>query len=268
MFKQKSFIYLIILIFVQCCFVLAGLEWQMKFVNKKGKKDVIGEIHLYAQNGNVREEFIKGTTNPLAKEGGYFLYKSEGNTVYFVNPKDKTYAEFPLELMLQSLAASQMMEINISNAKVEVSKLPNETIDSYKCNHLVLNSSYDMKMKIMFMSMEHHIEQIHELWMTKDIAVNEISSVYLDKSFKTGLKGVDELTEKYKDILKDRGFIIKSVMDQKTTDLKTNKTEHSIVEMTAYNIQTKNLDNSLFEIPANYKKIELIPTNLPFGKQK
>lgn len=268
MLKKKFFICLLVLTIVQSYFVLAGLEWHAKIVNMRGEKEDIGNVHLYAQSGNVREEFTKGRVNPLAKEGSYFLYKSEGNMVYLVNPKDKTYAEFPMELMLQSMTSSQMMQITISNAKVDVKKLATETIGSYKCEHIMINSSYDMKMKVMFMSMEHHIEQVNELWLTKDVPINEISDNYFQKSFKTGLKDLDDLIKKYQDVIGDKGFMMKSILDNKTTDLKTKKTEHTIMEIDTYDVQSKKLDSSLFEIPANYNKVELFPTELPFGKKK
>lgn len=268
MLKKKFFICLLVLTIVQSCLVLAGLEWHTKIVNKRGEKEGVGNIHLYAQEGNVREEFTKGKVNPLAKEGSYFLYKSEGNMVYLVNPKDKTYAEFPLELMLQSMSSSQMMQITISNAKVDVKKLAMETIGSYKCEHIVINSSYDMKMKVVFMSMEHHIEQAHELWITKDIPIKDVSENYFQKSFKTGLKDLDDLIKKYQDIIGNKGFTVKSLLEQKTTDLKTQKTEHTITEMDIYDVQSKKLDSSLFEIPANYNKVELFPAEVPFGKKK
>jgi len=266
MLKNRYFLLWIVLIILQCCYALAGLEWQMKSVIKKGEKEATGVIHLYAQNGNVREEFTEGRSSPLAKEGSYFLYKSEGNLIYLVNPKDKTYMEMPLEQMLQMLGTVQMMTIQLSNVKVNVTKLPPEKIDNYQCNHIRLDTSYDMNLKIMFMSVKQHIEQSHEIWGTKQIPIDELAATFKDKAFRLGMKDVDELIEKYKNILEDVGFIIKSVIDQTTTDLKSNKTEHSVTETTTYNIESKKLSNDLFIIPANYKKQELFPSNFP-GKK-
>ncbi len=268
MSKNKYFLLGLILIFAQCCYTLAGLEWQMKIVSKKGEKVATSMIHLYAQNGNVREEFSEGSIYPLAKEGSYFLYKSEGNLIYLVNPKDKTYTEMPLEQMLQALGAMQMMTIQLTNVKVNATKLPSEKIGNYSCNHIMLDTSYDMNLKIMFMSVKQHIEQSHEIWGTKEIPIDELAATFKEKSFKLGMKDVDELIEKYKNILEDVGFIVKSVIDHKITDLKNNKTEHTITETTAYNIESKKLSNDLFIIPANYKKQELFPSNFPMGEKK
>lgn len=52
----------------------AGLEWQGKTVSNMGQKQNIMEIHGYAQSGNVREDFVKGSPNQMFKEGSYFLF--------------------------------------------------------------------------------------------------------------------------------------------------------------------------------------------------
>lgn len=242
--------------FLKTTFVFAGVEWQAKSVTKgKGKESTI-LIHGYAQNGNVREEFVevKGE-NPLSEKGMYWLYKGEGNTVYVVNPKDKTYMAISIDSLMQfGGAAAQFMKITITNPKVEVKQLNPEMVSTYECKHIMINSTYDMEMKVVIMKTKSHVEHSQEIWAADVKAFQDMASAFRMKSFKTGMKDLDELIQKQMEPYKNLGFVIKSISTQKNTQGK--KTEITTTEMTVSDIATTNVNEDLFKIPADYKPIE------------
>ena len=252
-----------LLLLIPMATVFAGIEWQSKTATSTGEKQNIMLVHAYAQDGNVKQEFVKGMSNPLMKEGSYMLFLKGSSIIYLVNPKEKTYSEFPLDAMMQM--AGSMMQMTITNAKVDVKQLPAEKILNYACNHARIESSYDMEMKMMGFQIKNHTEQSNEMWGTTAIADKELSPLFKSMNLKTGMKELDALIEKQVSVIKDLGFPIKSVMVTKTTDQK-GKVTTITAETTVSEIVTKSLSASLFEIPKDYEKTSLLPTMPPVRK--
>lgn len=237
--------------------VFAGLEWQGKTVSTMaGQKQNSMEMHGYAQNGNVREDFVKGSPNPMFKEGSYFLFLKGNPTIYLVNPKDKTYAEMPLDAIMQM--AGSMMQMTVSNSKVDVKQLAPAKVLNYECNHIKMDASYDMEMKMMGFQVKNHTEMTHELWGATGIPEKEISPLYKSMNFKTGMKDLDVLIEKQMAVIKDLGFPVKSVMVNKTTD-QQGKTNTMTAETNVTDISVKDVNEELFKIPSDYQKTSFMP---------
>jgi len=247
------------LFLLQTTLSFGGVEWKAQLLTKVKDKEATITTHSYAQKGMVREEYVEvgKSESPLTKKGIYWLYKGDANTVYIVDPEEKTYLALSVDSLMQFAGAiTQFMKMTISNFSVEVKELGDETIDSYLCKHITINSSYDMEMKIAIMKVKSHIEQSKELWATNAISLKEFAAAFRTKPFKTGMKGLDTLIQKEMAAYKDLGFVIKSITTQKTSDVKGKISEESITEMTISDINVKDLSDDLFTIPADYKQIE------------
>lgn len=156
---KKMLIILVVLFVVQIGISAAEIEWNSQNkVNDGSAKEELSKFHCYAQNGNVRQDVIEGSLSQLIKEGSYILYREDSNNMYIVSTKEKTYLELPLDTLMGM--AANMMQIEIGDLKVM--KLEPEIILKYKCNHVKIDSSYNMKSKLMNMNLK--IEQTQELW--------------------------------------------------------------------------------------------------------
>src|SRR4030042_3453839 len=202
---KKVNLLLVLLIFIYVSAASAGLVWKSNIVSKTDGKAATIEAKYYAQDGNVRQEFVKGTMIPFAKEGSYILYKKDVQTMYIVNPAEKTYMELPLDALGGMM--SQFMTIDVE--KVKVTKLEAETVLTYKCNHIKIETSYAMKSEMV--KMESRVEQTQEVWGTFSIPTEELSAMFLNQSFKTGIKDLDEAIAKQMSAIKDVGFPIKTI---------------------------------------------------------
>ncbi len=254
---KKSFgVALICMLLTQVGLIFAGIQWQAKIVTSRADKEEAIISYVYAQDSNVREEYVEASgENVLMEKGHYWLYKGSENTVYIVNPDEKTYMALSIDSLAQLTGGlQQIMKMTISNAKVEVNKLDPETVGGYSCNHLKINTAYDMEMKILFIKTKSHIEQSKEIWGTTAIPISELANSFRTKSFKVGIVELDSLLGVEMAAYKDFGFTVKSVTIEKTTS--GNKTETSTTEMTVSDVVTKNLSSDLFTIPADYKKVE------------
>ena len=261
----KRFTIIIVAFFLlQTTAAFAGVMWKTTIVTKGKAEESTTIMQGYAQKGNVREDFVevpKGK-NAMAEKGTYYLYHGDSSMVYLVNPKDKNYMVFSVDSLMQfASSASQFMNLKITNLTTAVKELNPETVATYSCKHIMINSSYDMEMKIVFIKSKSHIDQSKELWATNAIPLQDMAGSYIAKSFKTGVKDLDALIQKETAAYENLGFVIKSITTQKTTQGK--KTETSVTETTVSDIIEKNLSTDLFKIPADYERIDLSKESPP-----
>ncbi|MEO0225411.1 MAG: DUF4412 domain-containing protein [candidate division WOR-3 bacterium] len=258
MLKRSIKVY-VFLIIILTGFAFAGLQWQMVVKSESMGKQSKMKMQIYAQKGNVREEFIEVDRSEgiLNTPGAYWLYRGNENSIYIVNPKEKNYLTMNLDSIQQ--AASTMMQqvqIKVNNLKVDVKQLPSEVVAGYKCKHININTSYDLEMNFSGMNMKTKVERSEEVWGTSSISTSELADAFRRKTFKTGIKDIDSLVQINIESQKDLGFIIKIVNVEKTTDF-SGRTTTRKTESTNLNIITKSLPNNLFSIPKDYKMVNL-----------
>lgn len=257
--KRIFILRILFLLILMAGFSFSGIEWKAKTSIKKGENEENAFLSLcYAQKGNVREEFVEigKKSDPFRKKGGYWIYRSGSETVIVVDPEEKTYMEIDLNKILQMGGAfAKFIKITITNPSVEVKKLEPESIGQYKCEHILIKTSYDIETKIAIVKTKNHVEEEKELWTTTNIPSIEIAGGFQKKPFKTGLEDLDMMIEKEMQAQKDLGFVIKAVTIQKTTD-KKGKIETNITEMIVSDITLKDLPEEIFKVPAGYKKVE------------
>jgi hypothetical protein len=257
---KKNIIFICCILFItgQTVGVFGGVEWQAKTTTKANNKVTTITTKGYAQKGFVREDFVDSTgDNQGMQKGNYMIFDPVKNVVYMVDTNKKSYTEMSIDTMSQFAgSAGQIVQMKVSNAKVDVKKLVPEKALTYNCQHLSINMSYDMETKIAFMTTKGHIDQTNEIWGSNEVSKQDFSDAYMGKSFKTSFKELDEVITKQMEAYKNIGFVLKSNMTQKTTD-QDNKIQTSTSEMTVESVSTKDLDNNLFKVPAGYKKNEI-----------
>ncbi|MGB9720630.1 MAG: DUF4412 domain-containing protein [bacterium] len=238
--------------------LFGGIEWQAHIITKtKGQESKV-IIHGYAQKGMVREEYVDVTDgkNQLTKNGMYWLYYPDKNDVYIVDPEEKAYFVMNVDSIAKFTGLlSQFVKFTIANPKIEVKKLDSENILGEDCQHLQINTSYDIETKIMIMKVKTHTEESKEIWATSR-HLEDISLNFSKKSFSSGIAELDSMVHKEMEAYENIGFIIKSITKSKTSDAKGKVTSENISEMVIENIETKDLNADLFKIPSDYKQIE------------
>ena len=157
------------------------------------------DTHTYAQGGNVKQVF-EGVVNETMFhfQDGYWLYKADEDDIYIVNDKKYNYMVIPLDGMLQMTGMlGQLVKFEILDHTINTEVLPEETLLGYPCNHLKVTTDYTMKIKIAFIKKTMKFHKVDEIWSTDKIAgLDEISSGFLKKDFKTGIPDLDEMIQK------------------------------------------------------------------------
>lgn len=221
-------------------------------------------VEGWVAGDKAKVEFEEAGNNPAAKEGAYLITKDGGRTIYFVDPAEKTYAEWDLQAML-GLAGSVMqgmgplLKMEFSDPKVE--KLAEEdggTLSGLPTKHYKYRTSYNMKIKVLGMGQEAAVVTEQDIWATDKLQDIGLGVWLRSEPPRTGNANFDKLIASQMDMA--QGFPLKTVTVSTTTQKKGKTTvTRSSMEVTQLNTNA-DVPASSFEIPAGYQETQLLPT--------
>lgn len=234
----------------------AGVTYQFKSATDiKGNKDMQGAA--FVDGTNMRIEFEKGD-GAIFKDASTVISRDGGKTLLVLDPKEKSYYEINLPDLFNTVgnamkAMGGMFTLSLANQKVEVTDAGDGgPMEGYPTRKYVVESSYDMTLKVMGMGSTSNIQSVTETWATDRLAAELMTFVQL-KSLRTGVEDFDKLIEAQTKAVK--GFPLKQVTKTITTaNGKKPQTNTTTVTITG----VKNLDvaKAKFEVPKDYKKGE------------
>jgi hypothetical protein len=240
--------------------LLAGVVYSAKTTGEgaKGAEMQSSTVRAWVSEGNAKVLF-ETSENPMTGSGSYLVTRDGGQTIYLVNPDDKTYSKWDLEAMMQ-LATGAMKMVNLKITDPKVQKLgegPGELILGVPTTHYKFRTSYGMQMKFFGMSQSNTIVQDEEIWSAPSL-LDAGFGIWLRKSPpKTGDADFDALMKS--EMQKMSGFPLKRLTVTTTTDKKgKQETTRTLMEVTELKVQA--VPDSTFEIPAGYTETELVPT--------
>jgi hypothetical protein len=240
--------------------LFAGVVYSAKTTGEgaKGAEMQSSTVRGWVSEGNARVLF-ESSENPMTESGSYLVTRDGGQTIYLVNPDDKTYAKWDLEAMMQlATGAMKMVNLKITDPKVEkLGEGPGEPILGVPTTHYKFRTTYGMQMKFFGMSQSNTIVQDEEIWSGPSL-LDAGFGIWLRKSPpKTGDKDFDALMKS--EMQKMSGFPLKRLTVTTTTDKKgKQETTRTLMEVTEMKVQP--VPESTFEIPSDYQETELVPT--------
>lgn len=255
--KKAILIGLFILIFAASAF--AGVEWKTKMVTEaqaKGQSNTI-VAQVFASGGNVKQVFESvNNENEMFKKGAYWLFKAADNSLYIVNPAEKTYSRLPLNAMMQMAGVvGKLVKIKIKNPVINNEKLGTAVVMGYPCQHSKQLMEYDMEVKIAIIKSKSHVKIEKEIWSTPKIrAMAEMGEAFRFRDFKTGIEDLDKLIEEQVKADAELGFPLKMITVNTSIDKKGNAKETSRQTMEVLSVGSKNFPASFFEIPAGFEE--------------
>ena len=139
----------------------------------------------------------------------------------------------------------------IEDYNINKEVLSPEVVNGFKCNHIKLHITYKMKMKIAFIKKTFNVEEVKEIWATKDFKYfNDYNNPFIKKNFKTGFEELDKAIKEQIGMYKEIGFPIKTI----TISIQNKKETKTVTEVS--NVQQKTFPKSFFEIPKDYQLLE------------
>ncbi len=221
------------------------------------------EVEGWVSGDKARVEF-KESANPMAPTGTWILTRDGGKTMYMVDPKEKTYAEWNLQAMLGAAGAvmngmGPLLKIEFTTPKVET--LLDEAgpaLVGLPTRHYRHRTTYVTKVRVLGMANESSVVSEQEIWTTDKLTDVGLGVWLRNDPPPTGNEQFDKLLAA--EMGKTEGFPLKSVTVTTTTQKKGNKqsVSRTTMEVTQLDINA-NVPGSSFEIPAGYKETEMTP---------
>lgn len=217
------------------------------------------EVEAWVDGPRAKVEFRESGT-PVLEGGTYILTQDGGKTLFLVDPKEKTYAEWSLEDMLQMF--SSVMEamqpiVNMEIQNVDVQALgsePGPAMHGLGTVHHRYRTTYDMQVKVLGMGRTNSVDTENQVWATQDLS-DPALGVWLTNAPKTGFPGIDELVSK--EMEQVRGFPLKTIARTTTTGQKGKRSTTTTTTMEVIELDPSvDVPASTFEIPDGYTRSE------------
>ncbi|MBN2347118.1 MAG: DUF4412 domain-containing protein [Candidatus Aminicenantes bacterium] len=253
--KKALMIGLFVVVFAVSAY--AGVEWKARTVTQaqaKGQSNTVVML-VSAQGGNVRQLFESvAYENEMFRKGSYWLFKAADETLYLVNPEEKTYSRLPLNAIMQMAGVvGKLVKVKIKNPVVNMEKLGTETLLGYPCQHSRMLMEYDMEVKVAIIKSKSHEKIEKEVWATPRLkAMEEMAEAFRFRDFKTGMEDLDTLIEEQVKAEAGLGFPLKMVTVSTSVDKKGRAKEKSRQIMEVLSLGKKSYPASFFEIPGGY----------------
>lgn len=252
----------------------AGYYWESVTLTEgqKGKQREQMVVRGWVDGPKAKIEFESGDKQGPFAEGSYWVTTDAGETIYWVDPEEKTYAEFDLEKLMTTMG--QMMDMMGGMMKFEITDVASEKLAEeaggsmlgHPTTHYRFESGYNMKMKIMGMGQEQRIDMLQDVWVTDALDARGLG-VWLrpDRALKTGNEEFDKLIDsQFRDM---KGFPLKSVVVTTTTN-KKGKSQQQTSTTEVRELREESVADTSFTVPAGYTQTELIPGMAQIGGQE
>lgn len=271
--KQQPIIVLTLLCALAAVPSFAGIHYKSvtKTEGGGGKNPADVQVEGWVSGDNAKVE-IQESANPMLQEGAFLITKNGAKTIFLVDPKEKTYAEWDPAAMLGAAGAvlngvGPLVKFEFSEPKVE--KLLEEAgpaIAGQPTRHYKYRTSYTMKVKVFGMGNETAIVSEEDIWATSQLQDPALSVWLRADALKTGNEQLDKLIASDRE--KINGFPLKTVVVSTSTNKKNNKQTTSRTTMEVTQLDTNaTVPASAFEIPAGYEKTEMMMPMQPGGRQ-
>jgi hypothetical protein len=229
-------------------------------VEAEGQKPQRTRVEAWIDGPSARIVFAEAGV-PTFEKGQYLLTRDGGETLYLVDPDEKTYAEWDLEAMLRAFGAimqSIQPLVNLKIDNVEVVKLgeePGGTLHGVPTTHFSFRSEYDMSIRVLGMSRASHVEAVQETWTTTELADAGLG-IWLRNVPTSGFEDLDRLVAA--EMATVRGFPLKTVTVTTTTGQKGKRegTSTTTMEVTGLD-RAAAAPAGAFDLPAGYTKTEM-----------
>lgn len=230
------------------------------------KRDDQMKVLAWVDGDKAKVQFVSHEKKGMFAEGGYLVTTDGGETVYLVNPKEKTYSTFDMEAMMSAVGqVIDTMNQMGGMMKMEFTDIHNEllleesgdSILGHSTTHYRYKSGYTMNLKVMGMRQRSTSESIQDLWSTEDLAARGFG-VWLrpDRNMRTGNEEFDKLINQ--EMSKIKGFPLKSVVVSTTTN-KKGKSQQVTATTSVDLLREESIADGTFGWPDDYTEIEFIP---------
>jgi hypothetical protein len=252
----------------------AGIHYKSVTKTQGGGGENPADISVegWVSGDNAKVE-VQDSANPILREGTWLMTKNGAKTIYLVDPKEKTYAEWDPAAMLGAAGSvlngvGPLVKFEFSDPKVE--KLVDEAgpaLLGQSTRHYKFRTSYTMKIKVFGMGNESATVTEEDIWVTDQLKDPALGVWLRSEGLKTGNQQLDKIINSERGKL--TGFPLKTVSVNTSTNKKNNKQTKTTTTMEVTQLDTKaTVPASAFEIPAGYEETEMMMLPVQPGRER
>lgn len=204
----------------------------------------------------TRVDFLSGNTYP---PGTYVISTDGARRLLFVDPTQKSYTEVNTLGIASAIGTSNIV---IGNLQSNMTKLPDSpVIAGIPTDHYQLTITYDITVNYRNMPLKQSVRTTIDKWTT--VRFGDTADAAFSNTTMTGNTKVDELIAD--ETTKIRGFPLKQTVQvvtinqtgtAATSKLRLPPSRTQKREMTVTAVKEVASDDSMFRIPADYRKID------------
>lgn len=216
-------------------------------------------VTSWVDGDRARIEFREAKGSPVPDDA-YMITIDGGRTMFLVDPEEKTYMQWDLDRMFQTLgdlqqASGGMVSMDFTDTSADYQgSSPGGTILGYDTTKHTMKSAFTMQLKVFGMKQSTTIATETESWMTNELSSPGFGAWLRETPPKTGDPELDSMLDGI--AAKLDGVVLKSVSRSVMTDTKGRETRStSTTEVTS--IEEADIDGAMFEIPPDYEKVEM-----------
>lgn len=220
-------------------------------------------VNVWNEGNATKIQFKDGQQMGTFGPGSYLLTKDAGQTLYLVNPEDKTYSAFDLGGMLntaeQAMASmGGIVKMEVTNPHFEkISESAGGDILGHATQHVAFKSGYTMSLTVMGRKMDSVVDTNQQLWMSPDIDPAAFNAwLRPDKMMAGSFKGMGDLMAPQLNELK--GAPLKSVVETTTSGGMGGGPTKSTMTTEVTVLRKEAIPAAIFELPADYKETQLL----------
>ena len=219
------------------------------------------DVRAWVEGDSARVEYVE-SNNPIMPPGSYLLTNDGGQTVYLINPQERTYSVFDLNQVFamvgqMSEASGGMVQVDFKDPESEdLGSEPGESILGYDTTVRRWRSAFTMDMKVAFMDQSNRSETVTEAWITDEIDFPVLGIWFKAQPPTSGDPELDQVILGALDQFD--GLPLRMRQESTMTDKRgRSQTTSTLTEVTA--IREESVDASLFVMPEGYTETPLVP---------
>jgi outer membrane lipoprotein-sorting protein len=247
-----------VLLFLAASLALADVTYTFKTTNSgdKAKETMVQTGTGYLKAPNLFRVDYTESNNPVMASGTW-MFSKDLKTLYFVNPKEKTYSVMDMDGMIKAAGAmaNAVVQMEVENPKASLIRgTQDQALAGFSCKHYVMDTSYTMKMKVLFMKSSSQVSTHRDLWASDGFPIT-MRDYFQSQAFLSGYRELDKVIELEK--VKVPGYILKT---RSTTETKSEKGQisRSTGEFEILTLKTGTVPASSFEVPQGYKEVSFM----------
>jgi hypothetical protein len=227
----------------------------------EGGTPMAAQVRGWIDGDRARIDFVSGQAIPFARNG-YMLTNDGGQTLYLVDPAERTYSEFDLEQMLGM--ATTMMKAVGGMVRMEFNDIVNEKLGEepggnvlgYPTTHYRFRTGYTMAMGVMGFKRSSRVDTEQELWCAGELQDAGFKVWLSPDRFRTGNEELDKVIRlQYQDLdclpLRSRQTSVTKGDDQPET--------RTVMTTEVTTLREESAPAGTFDLPSDFTATELIP---------